>query len=75
MIDQLLDLLMIGLVHIGNYFKIQKNKIGWLISMIAITYFIVRSFWLGLYSQSFGHCISFSMAMYGFIKWYKNERT
>jgi len=70
MILDFIDLLAIALIHIGNYFKIKRHYIGWAISMISITYFIGRAYYSGLWAQSLGHCISLSIAAYGFTSWY-----
>lgn len=71
---ELFDLFSVFLIQIGNYLKIKKLSYGWLLSLIAIFYFILRAFSCGLYSQSLGHCISFSLALYGFISWRVKEK-
>jgi len=67
------DLLAIGLIHLGNYHKINKKSIGWLFSCIAIIYFIGRSISCGFISQPLGHMISLTLALYGFYTWRKLE--
>lgn len=72
-LGELTDLIAIASVHVGSYFKIKKRSIGWLFSLAAISYFVARSVELSLYSQCFGHFISFSLASYGFWRWRKDE--
>jgi hypothetical protein len=56
-------------IQIGNYYKIKKSKVGWVISIICIIYWMARAYSNGLYSQCFWHTISISLAIYGYIKW------
>lgn len=70
-IFEIADFIAVALVQWGNYLKIKKSSYGWLLSMIAITYFIFRANCCGYYSQGIGHMISLSMATYGFISWRK----
>ena len=57
------------LIQIGNFIKIRKHYTGWLISMFAIGYWVIRGYSTGFVSQTFWHLFSFCMATYGFIKW------
>jgi hypothetical protein len=56
-------------IQIGNYYKIKKNRIGWLLSICAIIYWIMRANTTGFYSQCFWHLFSLTMAIYGYCKW------
>jgi len=71
---EIIDFFMGILTHIGNYFKIHKKSYGWLISMVAIIWWIFRAGSLGLYSQSFWSCVSFCIASYGFYSWSEKKQ-
>ena len=62
------------LIQIGSYFKIRKMPIGWLISIFCILYWMSRGYSLGLYSQTFWHLFSLSMAFYGLVCWWKKDK-
>ncbi|MBS0616496.1 MAG: hypothetical protein JSR58_08100 [Verrucomicrobia bacterium] len=60
-------------IQVGNFLKIQKLATGWLFSLIAIGYWIMRAHTTGFYSQTFWHMVSFSVAGFGFLKWRKTS--
>ncbi len=58
----------------GNYLKIRKLARGWLFSMIAIAYWVIRAQTTGFQSQMFWHIVSFCMAFYGFRAWIREAK-
>lgn len=70
---EIADLLAIGNIHLGNYFKIKRKSIGWAFSALSVIYFIGRSLSIGLVSQCIGHAISLCLAIYGFLSWKRDE--
>lgn len=71
---QILDFIAGFSIQIGNYYKIRKNKVGWLISICATLYWMQRGISMGLYSQTFWHAFSLITASYGFYVWNKGEK-
>lgn len=71
--NEITDFLCGALIQYGNYLKVKKNYLGWLCSMVAIVYWIVRGISTGFQSQSFWHMVSFMVAFYGFICWKKEK--
>lgn len=57
------------LIQYGNYLKIKKNSFGWLCSMVAVVYWVLRAGSLDLKSQMFWHIVSFMVMSYGFLSW------
>ena len=70
---EVFDLVAIRNIHFSNLLKIKKMYAGWLLSSCSIMYFIYRAYSLDLKSQTLGHLISLSMAIYGFYSW-KNKQ-
>ena len=58
-------------IQMGNILKIKKLPIGWLLSLVAIAYWIIRAHTTGFYSQTFWHAVSFSVATFGYLQWRK----
>jgi Nicotinamide mononucleotide transporter len=61
------------LIQYGNYLKIKKNALGWLCSMIAVVYWVLRAGSMDLKSQMFWHIVSFMVMSYGFLSWRRTE--
>lgn len=66
---QLLDFFVGLMIQVGSYYKIKKNPIGWIISIVSIVYWSHRAMSLGLYSQCFWHAFSLCVAIYGYWSW------
>lgn len=60
-------------IQVGNYLKIKKNAKGWLLSMAAILYWVIRAKETGFQGQMFWHLVSFLIAFQGFYQWRANE--
>ncbi len=75
MSGEILDFLAGCLIQYGNYLKIRKNHLGWMVSMIAIIYWVIRAHTTGFSSQMFWHMVSFMMASYGYLSWRKEYWT
>lgn len=60
-------------IQMGNILKIKKRSIGWLFSLMAIAYWIVRAHTTGFTSQTLWHMVSFIVAFFGYIQWKKQE--
>lgn len=61
------------LIQVGSILKIRKHYAGWLISMCSIIYWILRGWHTGFVSQTFWHCVSFTIALWGFLSWNKKQ--
>ncbi len=72
---QITDFIVGLMIQVGTYYKIKRNKKGWLISLLCICYWASRAISCGLYSQSFWHIFSFSTAMWGYYSWTKQDKT
>jgi hypothetical protein len=70
---ELLDFSAGLLIQAGNYYKIRKRACGWLLSMIAIVYWIARARFTGFQAQMFWHMVSFMMAASGWLMWRKYQ--
>jgi hypothetical protein len=68
---QIIDFIVGAMIQVGSYYKIKKNRVGWLISICSIFYWMFRAGSMGLYSQGFWHLVSLSIASYGFYSWSK----
>ncbi len=71
--NELTDFIAGLLIQVGSYYKIRKNKFGWVISMCCIIYWMARGLSLGLQAQSFWHVFSLCTAAYGFYTWNKDD--
>lgn len=60
-------------IQVASYLKVRKNHWGWLLSMLAIIYWVVRGYTTGYVSQCFWHFVSFCVAFWGFFKWRNND--
>lgn len=70
---EIADLLAVVLVQVGSYYKIKGRSLGWGLSLIAITYFLIRILFCGFYAQSIGHLVSWCFALRGLILWKRRE--
>jgi hypothetical protein len=61
------------MIQLGTYLKIQKNPIGWIMTMVTIIYWVWRASYTGFISQQFWHIVSFLMALHGYVTWRSNE--
>lgn len=71
--NELTDFICGCCIQIGNYCKIKKNRLGWLISILCIIYWASRAMSMGLQSQLFWHMISLILALYGYYSWSSDE--
>lgn len=71
--NEITDFICGFMIQVGNYFKIKKNNVGWLISICCILYWASRAISMGLHSQLFWHIFSLGIAIYGFYTWGKDD--
>ncbi len=71
--NEITDFIAGFMIQVGSYFKIKKLSGGWLISIFCIIYWMIRGYSMGLYSQTFWHLFSLSMACYGLYSWDNEE--
>lgn len=71
--NEITDFIAGFMIQIGSLLKIRKSSLGWLVSIFCIIYWMIRGYSLGLYSQTFWHLFSLSMAVYGLVTWWNEE--
>lgn len=71
--NDITDFIAGALIQIGSYYKIKKNNVGWLISIVCIFYWMARAITMSLYSQCFWHLVSLSLAVYGYFNWKEKD--